>query len=171
MERALRLKLPNGRFDNVSVGQSSRMRAIKDKGNRSTEVRARAILVRCGTSGWVLHPGGLPGKPDFYFLRSRVVLFVDGCYWHGCAKCRHAQLTNRAYWSAKIQGNIERDRSNNRRLRKAGLRVMRVWEHELKLGCKGPWIRRLKRLLTDEMAPAIDFGSDHQGGQSADSRN
>jgi DNA mismatch endonuclease (patch repair protein) len=149
VERALRLKLPNGRFEDVSVSQSARMRAIKSKGNRSTEVRARAILVRCGTSGWVLHPGGLPGKPDFYFPTSRVVLFIDGCYWHGCAKCRHAQLTNRAYWSAKIERNMHRDRSNNRRLRKSGLRVMRVWEHELSLGCHGRWVRALQRLLTE----------------------
>ena len=152
MERALRLKLPNGRFENITIGHSARMRAIKDKGNRSTEVRARAILVRTGTSGWVLHPGGLPGKPDYYFPEFGVVLFVDGCYWHGCAKCRHARLTNRAYWSAKIQGNMRRDRSNNRRLRKAGLRVMRVWEHELNLGCEGPWIRKLKRLLANGMS-------------------
>ena len=86
MERALRLKLPNGRFENITVGHSARMRAIKDKGNRSTEVRARAILVRSGTRGWVVHPHGLPGKPDFYFLQIGVVLFIDGCYWHGCAQ-------------------------------------------------------------------------------------
>jgi DNA mismatch endonuclease (patch repair protein) len=160
LERALRLKLPNGRFGDVSVGHSARMRAIKDKGNRSTEVRARAILVRCGTSGWVLHPGGLPGKPDFYFPKARVVLFVDGCYWHGCAKCRHAQSTNLAYWSAKIERNMHRDRSNNRRLRKAGLRVVRVWEHELNLGCQGRWVRVLQRLLAD--APCLSEDHDNR---------
>jgi DNA mismatch endonuclease, patch repair protein len=158
MESALRLKLPNGRFDNVPAGHSARMRAIKDKGNRSTEVRARAILIRSGTQGWVLHPGGLPGKPDFYFPGPRIVLFVDGCYWHGCAKCRHAQSANRAYWSAKIERNMQRDRSNVRRLRKSGLRVIRVWEHELNLGCKGRWMRTLQRLLSDESIPSEEYG-------------
>jgi len=148
METALRRTLPNGCFEDVPVGHSARMRAIKDKGNRSTELRARAILVRCGVRGWVLHPSGLPGKPDFYFPMSRVVLFVDGCYWHGCLKCRHALSTNRAYWGAKIERTAQRDRSNNRRLRKAGLRVIRVWEHDLKCGCQGRWIRALQRLLS-----------------------
>jgi DNA mismatch endonuclease (patch repair protein) len=158
VERALRLKLPNGRFEEVPAGQSARMRAIKAKGNRSTEVRARAILVRSAIRGWVLHPVGLPGKPDFFFPESRLVLFVDGCYWHGCARCRHAHSTNRAYWSAKIAGNIRRDRLNNRRLRKAGLRVVRVWEHELKLGCRGRWVRALRRLLDDGLGVSENHG-------------
>ena len=25
------------------------------------------------------------GKPDLCFWEQRLLLFVDGCYWHGCA--------------------------------------------------------------------------------------
>ena len=157
MEKALRLKLPNGRFDDVPALHSARMRAIKEKGNRSTELRARAILIRRGIRGWVLHPAGLPGKPDFYFPNSRVVLFVDGCYWHGCVRCRHDHSTNQAYWSAKIERNAMRDRSNNRQLRKVGLSVMRVWEHELKLGCQGRWVQSLQVLLAEKSS----LGEEH----------
>ncbi len=58
----------------------------------------------------------------------------------------------------KIEGNMKRDRTNVRRLRKAGERVIRVWEHELKLGCKGRWIRTLQRLLSDESIPSKEYG-------------
>ena len=140
--------------DIVESSVRSRMMAGIRGTDTCPEITVRKGLHRCGFR-YSLHSTGLPGKPDFYFLQSGVVLFIDGCYWHGCAKCRHAQVTNRAYWSAKIQGNMQRDRSNNRRLRKAGLRVIRVWEHELRLGCKGPWIRKLNRLIADERASEI----------------
>src|SRR5262249_41513821 len=109
MERALREKLVGGNFGDVSAAHSGRMRAIKEKGNKSTEKRLRAILVRAGVRGWKMHPPGLPGKPDFLFPEARVVVFVDGCYWHGCAECGHIPNVNRPYWSAKIEGNQRRD--------------------------------------------------------------
>ena len=30
----------------------------------------------------------LPGNPDFVFSGQRVAVFVDGCFWHGCPKCK-----------------------------------------------------------------------------------
>jgi DNA mismatch endonuclease (patch repair protein) len=131
MERSLREKLPGGKFENVPATQSGRMRAIRSKGNKSTERRLRALLVRAGIRGWKLHPEGLPGKPDFLFPEARLVVFVDGCYWHGCPRCGYRHNVNRRYWSAKIAGNVARDRRNEEKLREAGLRVLRLWEHEL----------------------------------------
>jgi DNA mismatch endonuclease (patch repair protein) len=123
------------------------MRAIKDRGPKSTERRLRAILVRAAISGWTMHPGGLPGKPDFAFPAARVVVFCDGCYWHGCRKCAHAHRVNRKYWSAKIEGNRRRDRKNNRSLARAGLQVFRVWEHELAAGNSARIVARLAKML------------------------
>jgi DNA mismatch endonuclease (patch repair protein) len=148
MERSLRKKLPGGKFENVSTAHSGRMRAIKEKGNKSTEIRMRALLVRGGVRGWKLHPKGLPGKPDFLFTQARLILFVDGCYWHGCPQCGHVPNVNRPYWSAKIKGNQRRDRENTRKLQEAGYRVLRVWEHELLAGTAGPWLETLKGLLS-----------------------
>jgi DNA mismatch endonuclease (patch repair protein) len=147
MERTLRDKLPGGEFTNVSVAHSGRMRAIKEKGNKSTEARVRALLVRAGVRGWTLHPPGLPGKPDFLFPEDLLVIFVDGCYWHGCPRCGHVPRVNRPYWSAKLAGNQRRDRDNVGKLRDAGYRVLRVWEHELLQGLAGPWLETLKELL------------------------
>jgi DNA mismatch endonuclease Vsr len=147
MERSLRETLPLGEFGVVPISHSERMRAIKAKGNRSTERRARAILVRSGIRGWRMHALELPGKPDFLFPDSRVVVFVDGCYWHGCPRCSHVSRVNRAYWSAKIGGNRRRDKRTGARLRREGYRVLRIWEHELGAGCGGGWVQRLRNLV------------------------
>lgn len=148
MERALKEKLEGGTFGKVSPAHSGRMRAIKEKGSKSTERRLRAILVGAGIRGWRMHPKGLPGKPDFHFPASRVLLFVDGCYWHGCSACGHIPTVNRPYWSAKIAGNQRRDRENTRKLEEAGNRVIRVWEHELLPGKSRPFLERLRVLLS-----------------------
>jgi DNA mismatch endonuclease (patch repair protein) len=134
MERALREKLPGGKFENVPATHTGRMRAIRSRGNKSTERRLRALLVQAGVRGWKLHPDGLPGKPDFLFPEARLVVFVDGCYWHGCPQCGYAPTVNRPYWSAKIAGNVARDQRNRALLEGAGLRVLRLWEHELAEG-------------------------------------
>jgi DNA mismatch endonuclease, patch repair protein len=146
MDKALREKLPNGRFENVHPSNSRRMRAIREKGNRSTERRFRALLVRAGIRGWQLHPKGMIGKPDFVFQGRQVVIFVDGCFWHGCPQCGHVPTVNKPYWSAKIERNQSRDREYDRRLQELGFRVLRIWEHELEAGAH-ECIQKLKDLL------------------------
>ena len=155
MERALREVLVDGTFGDVPAAHSRRMRAIKEKGAKSTERRLRAILVRAGIRGWKMHAQGLPGKPDFLFPSGRVVVFCDGCYWHGCPQCGHIPNVNRPYWSAKIEGNRRRDRENNRRLEEAGLRVVRVWEHELLPGKSSAVVARIREMISDR-APTED---------------
>lgn len=107
------------------------MAQVKSRGNRSTEWRLRAGLMRAGIRGWNLNPPGIPGNPDFVFLDRRVALFVDGCYWHGCPKCYRRPSSNVAYWDAKVARNRARDLKNTARLRRQGWRVLRIWEHEL----------------------------------------
>ena len=38
--------------------------------------------------------------------------------------------SNRAWWKTKINTNQLRDRDTNIELRKAGWKVMRIWEHQ-----------------------------------------
>lgn len=133
MERKLKDKLANGRFEGQTKGNSSRMKAIKARGNKSTEVRLRSILVRARLRGWKVHPKGVVGKPDFFFPEQRLAIFVDGCFWHGCPLCGHVPKANRPYWKAKIEGNKRRDRENALRLHEQGVHVLRVWEHQLRL--------------------------------------
>lgn len=131
MERALRKSLKHGRFCDVPRSTSGRMSAIRSRGNRTTELTLRGSLVRGAVRGWVLHPGNLPGNPDFLFEQSSLAVFVDGCFWHGCPKCSHRIGTNSLYWNTKIARNIARDKTVKLELRKLGFKVMRIWEHEL----------------------------------------
>jgi DNA mismatch endonuclease (patch repair protein) len=73
-------------------------------------------------------------RADLAFVSARVAVFVDGCFWHGCPAHGTWPKANAAWWRAKILTNIKRDRDTNERLRVAGWRVLRFWEHQ---GCDG----------------------------------
>ena len=105
----------------------------RGSGTRSTELRFRLLLVRSGVRGWSLGgQSGLPGAPDVIFPKDKLAVFLDGCFWHGCIKCRTIPVTNRRFWERKIGANRKRDRRVVRDLKVAGWKVVRVWEHELR---------------------------------------
>ena len=76
----------------------------------------------------------LPGHPDIVLPKSRIVIFVNGCFWHGHEGCKYFRLpkSNVEFWSEKIKTNINRDARNETKLRELGWRVIRVWECNLK---------------------------------------
>lgn len=131
MEKILRKKLPGGEFGEVSSQRSQMMSAVKGHGNKTTEMRLRIALVRARIGGWKIRPKGLLGNPDFFFPAGKLIVFVDGCFWHGCQECGHMPRTNGAFWRAKIERNKLRDRQTARSLRGDGFKVLRFWEHEL----------------------------------------
>jgi DNA mismatch endonuclease (patch repair protein) len=59
------------------------------------------------------------------------VVFVDGCFWHGCPEHGTWPKRNDVWWAAKLRRNVERDRDTDSRLRAAGWKVVRIWEHEV----------------------------------------
>lgn len=67
---------------------------------------------------------------DIVFSRAKVAVFLDGCFWHGCPEHHRPAKRNTEFWDTKIKGNIDRDANTDALLRKAGWRVIRVWEHE-----------------------------------------
>jgi DNA mismatch endonuclease (patch repair protein) len=67
---------------------------------------------------------------DIAFTRSRVAVFVDGCFWHRCPVHGSATISNSGWWADKLQRNVERDEETNARLVQEGWLVIRVWEHE-----------------------------------------
>lgn len=109
------------------------MSRIKGKGNKDTELTMIQILRKHHISGWRRNQAVL-GKPDFIFPKPKIALFVDGCFWHGCPKPKHSNMprNNQKFWAKKLQANKDRDKFVNRKLRKLGWKVIRVWEHELK---------------------------------------
>jgi len=132
LKKELKRLLPGGRFPEVSPQRSRIMSAVKSRGNKSTEAAFRLALVRAKLRGWRVHPKDVLGRPDFYFPNSNLVVFVDGCFWHGCPECGHIPKTNSRFWRAKIKRNILRDTDITEKLEKAGFVVQRFWEHSLK---------------------------------------
>ncbi len=86
-------------------------------------------------------------RPDFVFPKSRTAVFVDGCFWHGCPKHGTQPKGNRAFWKNKFARNIARDLLVTRTLRRAGWRVLRIWEHELARKNEIRLLRRIQRAL------------------------
>jgi DNA mismatch endonuclease (patch repair protein) len=108
------------------------MQAVKGKGTR-LERRLFSMLAGMGLKGWNKNASDIVGKPDVVFVSEQVAIFVDGCFWHGCPFCRRTlPKTNREYWARKIKRNSELAKTHNRRLRKEGWTVIRVWEHEVR---------------------------------------
>lgn len=107
------------------------MSRIRGRGNKGTEVVVASLLRRNGLSGWRRHQM-LFGRPDFLFRKERVAVFVDGCFWHGCARHGNAPASNKDFWARKLAANKNRDKRVSRELRRNGWKVLRIWEHELK---------------------------------------
>lgn len=75
----------------------------------------------------------LPGKPDIVLRKYNTVVFVNGCFWHKHDCGRFVMpSSNSEYWSAKIEGNVERDKANKLQLEALGWRVLVIWECQLK---------------------------------------
>ena len=69
-------------------------------------------------------------RADIVFRSAKVAVFVDGCFWHGCPKHGTQAKANAEFWRNKIKQNQTRDAETNQLLKKAGWKVIRVWEHE-----------------------------------------
>lgn len=127
------------------------MSRIRGHGNKDTELALMNLLRQHGITGWRRNQK-IFGKPDFLFRRNRLALFVDGCFWHGCAKHCKIPAGNRAFWKKKFAANKARDRRVNRVLRKEGWRVLRIWEHDLaKRGAA--CVRRIQAVLSQFNQP------------------
>jgi DNA mismatch endonuclease, patch repair protein len=129
--------------------------------NRDTkpEMVVRSIVHRLGYR-YRLHKKDLPGKPDIVLVRHKKIIDVRGCFFHMhvCKYGRVAPATNTEFWQTKRLSNVERDKRNAQSLKKAGWRVLVVWE------CQSRDIRSLERKLRrflspDESARELDLST------------
>lgn len=157
--------------------RSEVMSRIRSRGNKDTELALAALLRAHKITGWIRHArvavegrkskvegktvSGSRGsslgfrltvRPDFVFPKSRTAIFVDGCFWHGCPKHATRPKNNQAFWRRKLSANKARDDVVTRTLRRAGWRVLRVWEHTLRWATskshpEARLVRRIQRLL------------------------
>ena len=123
------------------------MGLVRSSGNRSTEAVLVELFRQGRVTGWRRRLD-LPGRPDFAFRKSRLAVFVDGCFWHGCPKHLRLPATNRRYWVQKIGRNAARDRTVRRTLIGRAWQVVRIWEHDLvTLRGQRRTLLRIRRLL------------------------
>ena len=104
------------------------------KGNKGKdtkpEVLLRSSLHRSGKR-FRKHYKKVPGSPDIAFVSSKLAVFVDGCFWHGCPKCYKEPKTNTEFWRKKVKKNRDRAKVVNKDLKGIDWAVVRVWEHDV----------------------------------------
>ena len=98
--------------------------------NTRPELALRRELRAAGITGYRVHMPGLPGRPDVVFTRWRVVVFVDGEFWHGHPSAFRFG-TKGEYWDKKIARNRARDKACNLALSEAGWVIVRVWARDV----------------------------------------
>ena len=111
--------------------RSAIMRQVKSKKNKSTELRLIKIFKENGVTGWKRNYP-VKGHPDFVFLKQRIAVFVDGCFWHG-HDCRNTRPSaNEEFWRKKRERNIKHDKEITELFESRGWTVIRIWGCELK---------------------------------------
>jgi len=135
-------------MDNLTHAQRSEtMRRVRSV-DTTPELLVRRLVHGMGFR-YGLHSKRLAGHPDLVLNRLRTAIFVHGCFWHR-HECSAAALpeTNRVYWEAKQQRNSARDRRSIRALRRAGWRVLVIWECQTRNVVKLQ--ERIRRFLSEQ---------------------
>lgn len=120
--------------DNLTPEQRRRAMAA-NHGRTRVEIRLASALWHAGfryvtAAGYARGAGRrLAGSPDLVFARWRLLVFVDGCFWHGCRSCGRRPIDGA--WSRKLERNRARDELVDESLAADGWRVIRVAEHAL----------------------------------------
>lgn len=112
--------------------RSKIMSRIKGK-NTKPELALRKALYAAGYR-YRIDYKKLIGKPDIALPKYKTVIFIDGDYWHGknWEERKPKIKTNREFWIAKFERNIQRDEEVNKELKRLGYTVFRFWESEIK---------------------------------------
>lgn len=112
--------------------RSFNMSKIRGK-NTKPEILVRKFLFSKGFR-FRLHVNELPGKPDIVLPKFKVVIFINGCFWHGHHGCMYFVVpkTRTIWWLDKINATIAKDVINCKMLTDCGWKVITIWECELK---------------------------------------
>jgi len=120
-------------MDKISSDKrSDNMRKIKSK-HTKPELVVRKMLYSDGFR-YRINVKNLPGTPDIVFIKKKIAIFINGCFWHchdNCPKFRYPK-SNLDYWIKKLDYNVERDKLAYEKLKNMGWKVIVIWECELK---------------------------------------
>lgn len=117
-------------MDTLTRAQRSALMGRVRQKNTLPEVMLRRGLWKNGLR-YRLHTR-LPGHPDIVFVKAKIAIFVDGCFWHGCPIHGKLPKTNTRYWAKKLADNKERDQRIDQELKELGFYVIHIWEHSIK---------------------------------------
>ena len=102
------------------------------RANTKPELLVRARLRAAGLGGYRLQ-WKVPGRPDVAWPGKKTALFINGCFWHRCPRCKpRMPKSNVEYWVVKFQRNVERDERSVAELEALGWKVHVIWECQLK---------------------------------------
>ncbi|WP_350212676.1 very short patch repair endonuclease [Botrimarina sp.] len=135
--------------------RSAIMKRVKQK-DTPAELALRSALHRRGLR-FRLHRRIEGIAVDIVFIAAKVAVFVDGCFWHGCPLHATYPKSNQSYWLPKLAENMARDHRQTEKLRAAGWKVIRAWEHDCLPPSPGT-VRRVERAVTSRRRKA---GSKH----------
>jgi DNA mismatch endonuclease (patch repair protein) len=117
--------------DHLTSEERSALMARIRGSNTAPERKVRQLVWGIGYR-YRLNVRSLPGSPDLVFPRLKLALFVHGCFWHYHKCPRFSMPKSRVdFWEKKLQRNQTRDAAAITSLRKAGWRVLVVWECEV----------------------------------------
>lgn len=117
-------------MDRMASDKRSKVMACIPRHGTWPELTLRKALWQAGLR-YRVH-SKLPGTPDLAFPRSKVAVFVDGCFWHCCPLHGRKPKSNEQFWRIKLARNMARDREVDSQLAEAGWLPLRLWEHEVR---------------------------------------
>ena len=94
------------------------------------------------------HYKRIAGNPDIALPRKKKVVFIDGDFWHGY-KFDSFRKRLPEFWENKIENNIKRDKRNRTKLKQAGWKVLRIWEHDVEKNFDST-IEKIERFLIEK---------------------
>lgn len=127
--------------------RSYNMSQIKSK-DTYTEIKFRRFIWENGIRGYRVK-NKIVGKPDLYFPKQKLAIFIDGCFWHKCPEDYIRPKTKKSFWDKKIEENIKRDKVVNSKLKREGTEVVRFWEHEIEKNTNN-FLLKLKKKLKNQ---------------------
>jgi DNA mismatch endonuclease (patch repair protein) len=116
----------------IPTSENARRTMRANRAVSRREVAFRKALWAAGARGYRVK-AALPGRPDIAFPALKLVIFVNGCFWHLCPACDPPRPRGNAdFWKSKLEANRARDARVQSQLDALGWEVEVVWEHEIR---------------------------------------
>ena len=127
---------------------TSRVMSANRARDTQPELTLRRALWKDGIRGYRVNWKKAPGRPDIAYPARKIAVFLNGCFWHSCPYCRpKLPKSHSAFWKQKFRSNVLRDKIKILQLKRAGWKVLTIWECKLKKNVQRS-VARVEELLT-----------------------